>query len=232
MGLKRIVFLIDGREVKVCLTSPCAHFGGPYPEGPLKFEARVFDHTADEPVTAFRVIQVSRPAGAAGPTEGPIDLFAMAGGADARWANGYADLPFAAEEEYIRGFASYRYDARLEDGAVYPRVLLTRPGAQNESGLIAGIFKVRDLPERAVFRARAGFLMGAGQKDGAEFKVFLSEAPSFYAAKRCYPDGHLDALVLDLGCYAGRDVEIVLQVRAQNPSAPNLAVWVDPKIER
>ncbi|MGB7294887.1 MAG: hypothetical protein WBC70_04795 [Candidatus Aminicenantales bacterium] len=164
--------------------------------------------------------------------KGPIDLFALAESADARWANGYVDLPFGVEEEYIRGFAAYRYDALLEDDKVYANVLLTRPGSRDEFGLIAGVFKIKDLPEHATFRSRVGFLKEADQTDGAEFKAFVNEDPSFYIAKRCFYDGRLDALVLDLGRYSGRDVEIVLQVRALNTSAQDLAVWVDPRIER
>ena len=44
-GLKRIIILVNDREVNVCLMSPCVYFGGPYPEGPLKYGATVFDHT-------------------------------------------------------------------------------------------------------------------------------------------------------------------------------------------
>jgi hypothetical protein len=231
-GLKRIVILVNDKEVKVCLTSPCSYFGGPYPEGPLKFEARVFDHTSSEPSTDLRVIDVTGPSGPVESRERPIDLAALAGNADTRWANGLIEIPFADEEEYINGFAVYRYDALLEDDEVYPRALVTRPGSLDESRLIVGVFRIRDIPKNATFRARIGFLKEAEQADGAEFRVFLNENPSRYAAKRCYHDGRLDDLVLDLGSFSGRDVEIVLQVRALNPAAQNLTAWIDPRIER
>ena len=232
-GLKKIVILVNDREVNVCLTSPCVFSGGPYPEGSLMYGAKVFDHTdwANGPWMGFRTVYVKSPSRPAGFPTRIIDLLPLAENMNTRWANGYVDLPFPGEEEDVRGFAGYRYDALLEDNKVYPKVLLTHPESRDEYGFVVGIFKIENLPEKATFKTAIGFLKEANHTEGAEFKVFVNNDPSFYAAERCYYDGRLDDLALDLGKCSGQDIEIVLQVHVLNTSTQDLAVWVDPRIE-
>ena len=237
-GLKEITILVNDRKEKVCLMSPCIFFGGPYPEGPLSYGAEVYDNTDNEPWTDFRAIYVKdasrieplRKRAARLPGE-IIDLMPLAENENTQWANGYDTLPFPGQIDDFRGFARYEYDSLLEDDQVYPRVLLTHPEVRNEYGLIVGIFEIEKLPEKATFRARVGFLKRANQTDGVEFRVFVKKDPSYYAAQRCYYDGRLDDLALDLDRYAGQQVEIVLQVRVLYTSTQDLAVWVDPRIE-
>lgn len=230
-GLKRIIILVNDREAKVCLMSPCIFFGGPYPEGLLKYGAKVFDHTNNEPWTGYRTISVKRPSNSVELPKRIISLLSLAENVNTRWANGYVELPFPGEEDDLGSFTCFRFDALLEDDKVYSKVILTHPDSRDDIGLIVGIFKIENLPEKATFKTSIGFLKAANQTDGAEFKVFVNEDPSFYTNERCYFDGRLDDLALDLGRYSGQDVDIVLQVRALNTSAPNLAVWVDPRIE-
>jgi len=230
-GLKRIIILVNDREVNVCLMSPCDFFGGPYSEGPLKYGAKVFDHTNNEPWTGYRTVYVKKPSRSTGSTKKIISLLPLAESVNTRWANGYVDLPFPGEEDDFRGFACYRYDALLEDNKVYSKVLLTHPESRDENGLVVGIFKIENLPEKATFKTTIGFLKEANQTDGAEVKAFVNNDPSFYAAERCYYDGRLDDLALYLGRYSGQDVEIILQVRVLNTSTRDLVVWVDPRIE-
>lgn len=230
-GLKRIVILVNEKKVKVCLMSPCVFVGGPYPEGSLEYGAKVFDHTDNEPWTGNRTVYVTKESH---PEQLPgriINLIQLADNAITQWANGYVDLPFPGEEADFRGFASYRYDALLEDDKLYSQVLLMHPQLRDEFGLILGIFRIESLPEKAAFRTRVGFLKEASETDGAEFKVFVKKDPSFYAAKRCYYDGRLDDLSLYLGRYAGQKVDVVLQVHVLYTSTQDLAVWVDPRIE-
>jgi hypothetical protein len=160
-----------------------------------------------------------------------IHVIPLAENANTRWANGYIDLPFPGNEGDFRGFAGYRDDAVLEDGKVYPTVLLTHPQLRDEFGFIVGIFKIDNLPEGATFKANVGFLKEANQTDGAEFKVFVNDDPSFYSTKQAYYDGHLDDLALDLARYSGQSIELVLQVHVLYKSAQVLAVWADPRIE-
>ena len=237
-GLKEIIILVNDRKEKGCLMSPCVFVGGPYPEGPLRYGAEVYDNTDNEPWTDFRAIYVKdasrieplrkRAVGLPGEI---IDLMPLAESENTQWANGYDTLPFPGEMDDFRGFARYEYDSLLEDDKVYPRVLLTHPEVRNEYGLIVGIFKIEVLPEKAAFKAKVGFLKRANQTDGVEFRVFVKKDPSYFAAKRCYYDGRLDDFALDLGRYAGQKVEIVLQVHVLYTSTQDLAVWVDPRIE-
>jgi hypothetical protein len=230
-GLKRIVMLVNDREVKVCFISPCVFFGGPYPEGPLKYGTKAYDHTDKEPGTSSRTVNVKKASRSEGPPEKLIALIPLAESAETRWANGYVDLPFPGEETDIRGFVCYQSGAQLEDSKVYSRVLLTHPEFRDQFGLISGIFKLRNLPEKATFRSKIGFLKEPEQTDSAEFKVFVNTDRSVYAAEQCFYDSHLNDLVLDLGRYAGQEVDLVLQVHVSYGSGPALAVWVDPRIE-
>ena len=170
----------------------------------------------------------SRSAGVPGRT---IRLLALAENPRTRWTDGHVDLPFPGEEDDLQGFACFRYDAELENDQVSPEVLLTRPQSMQAEGTIVGIFKIENLPRKATFRTKIGFLKEEDHTDGAEFKVFVSGDPSFFAAKRCVYDGRMDELVLDLGRFSEQDVEIILQVRALEPLTRHLAVWVDPRVE-
>ncbi len=230
-GLKRIVLLVNDREVYVCLTSPCAYFGGPYPEGPLKYGARVFDNTSNDPWTGFRTVNVRLPSGPVGTPERAIHLLPLAESTPTRWTDGTIDLPFPGQEDDIRGFVCYLDGALLEDDQVYPRVLLTRPKLMEANAAIIGIFKLGNLPRNAVFRTKVGFLKEEDRTDSADFKVFVSGDPSGVAAQRSFYDGRLDDLALDLGRFSGQDVEIVLEVRALETLTRHLAAWVDPHIE-
>ena len=131
-GLKRMVILINDREVKACLIPPCVFEGGPYPEGPLKYGAKVNDHTDNEPWTGYRTVYVKRALRSVGLPERIINLIPLAENSNTRWANGYVDLPFPGEEDDFRGFACHRYDALLEDDRGYSKVLLTHPESRDE----------------------------------------------------------------------------------------------------
>lgn len=230
-GLKRIVLLVNDREVRVCLMSPCVFYGGPFPEGLLKCGAKVFDHTGNEPWTGFRMVNVRSPSRSAGVPGRIIHLLPLAENTQTRWTDGYVDLPFPGEEDDLKGFACYRFDAVLEDDQVYSKVLLTRPQSWEEDALIVGIFRIENLPRKATFKTTIGFLKQEDQTDGVEFRIFVNKDPSFFAAERCFHDGRMDNLILDLGRYSGQDVEIVLQVHALSTLTRHLAVWVDPRIE-
>ena len=230
-GLKRVVILVNDIEVKVCLISPCVFFGGPYPEGRLKYGTKVYDRTTNEPGTRFRTVNVIKASRSKGLPERRIDLMPLAENEETSWANGYADLPFAGEENDVRGYVGYRYNAQLEDGEVYSKVLLVHPQFRDPFGMITGIFRLNDLPDKATFRTQIGFLSEPQRTDSAEFRVFVNADRSFYVAKQCSYDTILDDLVLDLGRYAGQEIELVLEVHILYGSGPALAAWVNPRIE-
>ena len=252
--IERISIAVNNREVKVCSYPPCIYRGGPYPEGSLSYEVRVYGSTDIDPWTGPRRIYVKkatrfepRPFRAVGLSKGRIDLIPLAENENTRWSNGTFALPFPSEEGDKKGFACYRNDSVLEDNKVYSKVLLTHPELRfirifdsitnqyfnipHEFGRIIGIFKIEDLPERAIFRTKVGFLKGAYQSDGAKFRVFVNRDPSYYEETVCYYDGHLDDLEINLDRYAGQNVSIVLQVNAINTSTQDWTVWVNPRIE-
>jgi hypothetical protein len=230
-GLKRIILLVNDKEVKSCLTSPCSYFGGPFPEGPLKLGAMVYDHTANDPWIGFKMVDVRNPSKPAPNPARTIALLPLAEDPRTRWTDGYLNLPFQGEEEGLQAFVCYRYDADLENDEYARQVLLTRPRSMEAGASLIGIFDIRNLPRQARFRAKVGFLLQTDRTDSAEFKVFVNEDPSDFAAKLCFYDGRLDELALDLERYAGKDVELVLQVRVLDTVTRHLAVWVDPRIE-
>jgi hypothetical protein len=252
--IERISVVVNNREVKACLYLPCIYRGGPYPEGSLSYEVKVYGYTDVDPWTGPRRVYVKK-ATRFEPqrirtlrlSKGRIDLMPLAENEDTRWSNGTFALPFPGDEGDNRGFACFRYDSVLEDDKVYSKVLLTHPELRfirifdsitnqylnlpYEFGRIIGILKIEDLPEGAIFKTKVGFLKGAYQSDGVEFRVFVDRDPSYYAANVCYYDGHLDDLEINLDRYAGQEVSIVLQVNAINTSTQDWAVWVDPRIE-
>ena len=239
-GIGRIVIVVNNRKVKVSGMSPCVYRGGPYPEGLLSYGVTVSDKgqgsfSSNELMMSHRKIYIKNPASLKKKNEGlsrrVIHLIPLANHKDTQWLNGTIALPFPGEDGDYSGFANYRYDSFLEDERAYPKVLLTHPEWRTEFGLIVGIFEIENLAENAIFIAKVGFLEESIQSDGVEFRVFVNREPSFYAARRCYYDGHLDDLVLNLDRYAGQNVEIVLQVNALRTSTQDWAVWIDPRIE-
>ncbi len=239
-GIERIVIEVNDRKVKVCSMSPCVYRGGPYREGLISYVVTVYEKgvglfSANEPWISQRKIEVKKPESShekeEGLSRGVIHLIPLAANKNTRWLNGTMALPFPGEDGDYSGFASCRYNSFLEDGRVYPTVLLTYPEWQNEYGTIVGIFKIEHLADNAFFRARVGFLEEAIQSDGVEFRVFVNRDPSNYSARICYYDGRLDDLIFDLDRYASQDVEIVLQVKALRTSTQDWAVWADPRIE-
>ena len=240
----RITIKVNDREVKVCLMSPCVYRGGPYPEGLLSYSATVFDIGWYEfsPYGSWiihRKLYIKDPASLPKKEEGlsrrVIHLIPLAENEETRWANGTVPLPFPGGDDSC-GFVDYRYNAVLEDERVYQKVLLMHPPYWRKDGMILGVFKIENLAENAIFKAKVGFLEESVQGDVKEFRVFVNEDPTYYAAIQCFHDGHLDDLFLNLDKYAGQNVELVLQVLvlqviARGASLHDGSVWVDPRIE-
>lgn len=239
-AIERIILEVNDRKVKVCQRSPCVYRGGPYPEGLLSYAVTVHEigqgsFSSNEPWTSHRKVDIKKPASLHKKEEGlsrnVIRLVPLAEDKNSQWLNGTIALPFPGEDGDYSGFANYRYDSLLEDERVYQKVLLTHPEWRDEFGLIVGIFKIENLPENTIFKAKVGFLENSVRSDGVEFRVFINKDPTYYTAKRCFYDGHLDDLAFNLDRYTGQNVEIVLLVNVLRTSTQDWAVWVDPRIE-
>jgi len=240
-GIGRIIIEVNNRKVKVCLMSPCVYRGGPYPEGLLSYGVTVYDRgwspfSSDRPWISQHKLEVKNPASLHKKEGGVIHLIPLAENPNTQWANGMIALTFPGYDGDYNGFANYRHNSVLEDERVYQKVLLTHPPDWRKDGMIVGIFKIENLAENAIFKAKVGFLEESVQSDVKEFRVFVNKDPTYYAAKQCFYDGHLDDLSLNLDKYAGQNVELVLQVlvlpvNVLRTSTQDWVVWVDPRIE-
>lgn len=132
--IERVSIAVNGKEVKVCLYPPCVYRGGPYPEGSLSYEVKVYGYTDVGPRTGPRRVYARkatrfepRPIRAVGLSKGRINLIPLAENENTQWSNGTLVLPFPGEETDKRGFACYWDNSVLEDDKVYSKVLLTHP---------------------------------------------------------------------------------------------------------
>ena len=244
-GIDRIIIVVNNRKVKVCSMSPCVYRGGPYREGPLSYEVTVYEKgvgpfSSYGPWISHRMVEVKKSAVLTKKNEEilrrVIHLIPLAENINTQWLNGTIALPFPGDEGDYSGFVCYRYNSYLEDERVYRKVLLMHPAYLNQPGIIVGIFKIEDLAENAIFKAKTGFLEESVQTEVVEFRVFVNKDPTYYAAKQCFYDGQLDDLSLNLDRYAGQNVELVLQLKTLNVNAYRTSnhggfVWVDPRIE-
>lgn len=142
-------------------------------------------------------------------------------------------LPWNGPDNDSRGFARHVAGAVLEDGQIYPLVLETHPEWKND-GLIFGVFSNIVVPEKAVFKARVGFLKGAGQSDGAVFEVRVFDqgtaAMHTIASVPAKFDGSLNDISADLAAYAGKTVSFRLQVSAAGRATQDWAVWASAAV--
>ncbi len=244
-GIDRIIIVVNNRKVKVCSMSPCVYRGGPYREGPLSYEVTVYEKgvgpfSSNGPWISHRMVEVTKSAVFTKKNEEisrrVIHLIPLAENKNTQWLNGTIALSFPGDEGDYSGFVCYRYNSYLEDERVYQKVLLTQPDFLKQPGIIVGIFRIENLAENAIFKAKIGFLEESVQSEVVEFRVFVDKDPSYYAAKQCFYDGQLDDLSLNLDKYAGQNFELVLQVKTLHvnvlrPSNQGGFVWVDPRIE-
>jgi hypothetical protein len=134
------------------------------------------------------------------------------------------------------GFAGLRQGVTCEDGKNYD-ALHMHP-RWSPKGTIKGWLPWVKLPAGAVFRAKVGFLAGAGNTDGVRFQVWEHHrAPngrevwnSVLDLHKRY-DGELVEVVAELSHLSGRDASIELRVDAGDSSGQDWAVWVAPRIE-
>ena len=84
----------------------------------------------------------------------------------------FEELPFPGNDWDPRGFACYKYDTKLEDGDIYPRILETHPRWEIE-GAIRGDYPELTVPPDSWLNLAVGFLDGAVGTDGVKFEVWF-----------------------------------------------------------
>ena len=158
--------------------------------------------------------------------------------ADAQWSSGAGALPFPGDPSDSRGFARHVYNARLEDGLVWSRVLETHPQWVS-GGWIMGVYPQQTVPSNTQLTVRVGFLHGAAGTDGVRFEVYFDEYRGVGAApqrhvilrKAATLDGSLDLVTVDLDFIAGKRGSFILYVYALKTSNRDWAVWAEARIE-
>jgi hypothetical protein len=157
---------------------------------------------------------------------------------EAKWfrtAAAGGELHFGGPTSTSRGSVRYVANVVLEDGRAYARVLETHPEWKN-GGIVFGVFENVSIPSNAKFSARVGFRQAASGTDGAVFEVIILSvsggASRLLARQEARYDGHLDEMSADMDSYAGKTINIKLQVRAGATAAQDWAVWESATISQ
>ena len=155
----------------------------------------------------------------------------------AKWDNFVVGvvLPFPGNDNDNRGFATYKYNAKMEDGVTYPRVLETHPQWVDQ-GVIFGWYGPLTIPAGSKFVGKFGFLDGAQATDGASFRVAFRESSTLketmLAIVTAKYDGKLDAFDTSLEPIAGKTGQIMLIVQSAGTASYDWAAWTEARIIR
>jgi Glycosyl hydrolase catalytic core len=140
------------------------------------------------------------------------------------WHTARGPLPWGSAGR--QGTAKYLWDATLEDGRTYPRVVALHPTQQG--GFIHGgvAFQV-PAGHSVVLWAKAGFEQGANPNARANFSITYLDGNAFPCLSSIAkgPDGALTTLTADISKLAGASLEIFFNVDPVlgYPMAP--AIW-------
>lgn len=155
----------------------------------------------------------------------------------AAWQTGapLTDISFGGSTADPNGFAVYRANAQLEDGASYAEVLETHPKWVG-GGWIQGFFPETTVPLGARLVADVGFLSGAAGSDGVIFRVWFwrsgLDIPIVLGTINASYDGDLDSFNIDLADIVGATGRIGLQVLAGSSSGQDWAIWLNARVIR
>ena len=139
----------------------------------------------------------------------------------------FVELPFPGELDDDKGFATYRYNVKLNDGSTYARVLETHP-QWVDNGWISGRYSAVSVPSGAKLRIKVGFVSGAS---AGKVKFYIGKlgAVSTISTVSAYADG-VKQLEADLGAYEGQTIDFVLGANAEGSAGQDWAAWAEAKI--
>jgi hypothetical protein len=140
------------------------------------------------------------------------------------WHTGLGHLPWGSDG--VKGTAKYLWNATLEDGRTYPRVVEVRP--TSEGGFVHGAVEFA-VPKAhsVVLWAKVGFRKGSDVHARANFSVT-------YLKGECFPglanlekshDGALSTLTADLTSLAGTTVKLFFNLDPVAGYSSGEAVW-------
>ncbi len=171
------------------------------------------------------------------PTETVFDFIEAA--PTAKWDNFVVGvvLPFPGSENDNRGFVTYKYNAKMEDGITYPRVLETHPEFGSfTGGSIFGWYGTLTIPAGSEFVAKFGFLDGAQASDGVYSMITFRESSTLkdtvLATVHAKYDGKLDTFKTSMEPIAGKTGQLILRVDSDHSGSYDWAAWIDAKIIR
>jgi len=156
---------------------------------------------------------------------------------NAKWENFVVGvvLPFPGNDNDTRGFATYKYSVKMEDGNTYTRVLETHP-QMVYGGVVYGSYPPITVPAGSKFVAKVGFIDGAQSTDGVEFRLAFRESSTLkdtmldvVPAKY---DGKLDTFDTSLEPVAGKTGQLSLIVHSISQPTGDWAAWTEAKIVR
>ncbi|MFO7964868.1 MAG: hypothetical protein R6U50_13170 [Desulfobacterales bacterium] len=150
----------------------------------------------------------------------------------AQWKSSSGKLAFPGLSKDKGG-----YVRALDTGVICPdnkakNLLLTTPHMV-KNGTIQGVYPSIVPGKNLKFKAVGALLKGATGSDGVIMSVFVLENGSRRRVVRktidCSAYAHLEA---DLSAWAGKEIQIILHVKARNTGVRDWAVWVHPRLEQ
>jgi hypothetical protein len=139
----------------------------------------------------------------------------------------FVDLPFPGSTGDNRGFATYQYNVKLNDGNTYTKVLETHP-QWVDNGWISGKYSGVYVPPGAKLRIKVGLIQGASAGN-VTFNIGKLGDPATINTNVFYAGG-VKVLESDLSAYAGQTIDFVLNVNANGSSAQDWAAWAEAQI--
>ena len=146
------------------------------------------------------------------------------------WSGISGTLPFSGSVADTQGFVVWQDGQKLEDGNAYNRILETHP-TWVTGGYIQGVYTVGEIRSGDRFRARVGFLQGAGVTEGQVTFIVKGGNGTVLGSFGDTRNGAILSIDLDLAPIAGKTNQLILRVEANNPDASqDWACWVNPRI--
>jgi len=129
----------------------------------------------------------------------------------------------------------YLYNQKLEDGNVYPKVLMTSYNYyHNPQSFIQGTYDEITIPTDARFVAKVGLTSGNAPACSVRFCVSFTEtSTSNVTSFDCIlatPDNKLDTFNIDLSNIVGKTGKFSLRTTPSTTVYPEYGVWVDTKM--
>jgi len=149
----------------------------------------------------------------------------------AQWKNSSARLSFPGATNDNRGFVR-----SLKEGMICPNnkainLLQTHPQWVN-GGFIEGRYPAMILGKNVKFKSIGALLKGANSSDGVimSVSVLYNGKLKRVLRKRINCNAY-NSLEADLSSWAGKKIQIVLNVSAGKTSTQDWAVWVNPRLD-